>query len=59
MVSACSNNFVSAGAAEADPDCIIDQATLSAMVLAVDRAAGNAGSRSDLADVLADCLIPV
>jgi len=54
VVSACRDNFVASGPAAADPDCIIDQETLSAMVLAVDRDAGFDGARIDLAGVLAD-----
>ena len=55
MVIACADNFTARGAAAADADCIIDQTTLSAMVLAVDRDAGNDGERIDLADVIAGC----
>jgi len=55
VVTACRENFTSRGPAAADADCILDQTTLSAMVLAVDRDAGNDGERIDLAAVLADC----
>ena len=55
VVQACHENFAARGPAAADPDCIIDQTTLSAMVLAVDRDAGHDGERIDLAVVLADC----
>ncbi|HEY5952329.1 MAG TPA: YkgJ family cysteine cluster protein [Kofleriaceae bacterium] len=55
VVQACVENFTTAGPAAADPDCIIDQTTLSAMVLAVDRDAGHDGERIDLAVVLAGC----
>jgi Fe-S-cluster containining protein len=55
VVQACHENFTAHGPAAADPDCIIDQTTLSAMVLAVDRDAGHDGERIDLAAVLADC----
>ena len=55
VVIACSDNFTARGAGAADPDCILDQTTLSAMVLAVDRDAGHDGARIDLAAVLADC----
>ena len=55
VVQACSNNFTADGPSAADPDCILDQTTLSTMVLAVDRAEGNDGTRIDLAAVLADC----
>lgn len=54
VVQACHRNFP-AGPEHADADCIIDQTTLSALVLAVDRDAGGDGSRFDLADVLASC----
>lgn len=55
VVIACADNFTERGAGAADPDCILDQTTLSAMVLAIDREAGNDGGRIDLAAVLADC----
>lgn len=55
VVTSCPDNFTDRGPAAADPDCIIDQATLSAMTLAVDREAGGDGARFDLAAVLADC----
>jgi hypothetical protein len=54
VVQSCPDNFTAAGPAAADADCIIDQETLSAMTLAVDRDAGNDGTRFDLAAVLAD-----
>jgi uncharacterized protein len=54
IVQACPDNFTRRGPAAADADCIIDQETLSALVLAVDRAAGHDGSRVDLADLLAN-----
>lgn len=38
-----------------DADCVLDQATLSTLVLAVDKAAGHDGARIDLADLLAEC----
>ena len=38
-----------------DSDCVLDQTTLSALVLAVDRDAGGDGSRVDLAALLASC----
>jgi hypothetical protein len=53
VVQACPDNFAARGPAAADADCIIDQETLSAMTLAVDRDAGNDGTRFDLAAVLA------
>ena len=55
VVAVCSNNFTARGPDAADPDCILDQETLSAMLLAVDRDAGGDGTRIDLADLLADC----
>jgi hypothetical protein len=55
VITACSNNFTARGPAAADPDCVIDQETLSAMTLAVDRAAGHDGTRLDLAELLARC----
>ena len=55
IVTSCRENFVARGPAAADPDCILDQGTLSALTLAVDRDAGGDGSRFDLASVLADC----
>jgi Fe-S-cluster containining protein len=54
VVRACFRNFP-AGPQLADPDCIIDQTTLSALVLAVDRDAGGDGSRIDLAALLESC----
>jgi uncharacterized protein len=53
VVQSCPDNFTARGPAAADADCIIDQETLSAMTLAIDRDAGNDGTRFDLADVLA------
>jgi uncharacterized protein len=37
VVEACFHNFTTAGPAAADPDCILDQTTLSAMLLLIDR----------------------
>jgi Fe-S-cluster containining protein len=54
VVTACRDNFTAAGPGAVDADCIIDQTTLSAMTLAVDRDAGGDGSRIDLATVLAE-----
>jgi len=56
IVTSCRENFTSRGPAAADPDCILDQATLSALTLAVDRDAGYDGSRTDLASLLASVL---
>jgi len=55
VVTACRENFTVRGPAAVEPDCILDQTTLSAMTLAVDRDAGHDGARIDLAVVLADC----
>ena len=51
VVQSCHRNFVRG---EPDPACVIDQTTLSALVLAVDRDAGGDGSRVDLAMVIAE-----
>jgi Fe-S-cluster containining protein len=51
VVESCSRNFAHS---EPDADCILDQTTLSALVLAVDRAAGGDGGRVELAAVLAE-----
>ena len=55
VVQACRDNFTANGPAAADADCVIDQQTLSALLLAVDRDAGGDGTRFDLADVIAAC----
>jgi hypothetical protein len=55
VIQACFRNFTERGPAAADPDCILDQTTLSALVLAVDREAGGDGERHDLAALLAEC----
>jgi hypothetical protein len=55
VVQACRDNFTAHGPSAADADCILDQETLSTMVLAVDRDAGGDGTRIDLAAVIADC----
>jgi hypothetical protein len=51
VVAACPHNFTHT---EPAPDCILDQATLSALTLAIDREAGGDGSRVDLAALLAE-----
>jgi uncharacterized protein len=51
VVQSCFRNFTRT---EPDPDCILDQTTLSAMVLAVDRDAGNSGDRVELARLVAE-----
>ena len=55
VIQSCHRNFTEHGPAAVDPDCILDQTTLSALVLAVDRASGGDGSRHDLAALLAEC----
>jgi hypothetical protein len=51
VVQSCHRNF---GRGEPDADCVIDQTTLSALTLAVDRDAGGDGSRVELAAVIAE-----
>lgn len=51
VVQACFRNFTHA---EPAPDCVIDQTTLSTLLLAVDRDAGGDGSRIALADLVAE-----
>ncbi len=51
VIESCFRNF---GATTPDPDCVLDQTTLSALTLAVDRDAGGDGSRIDLATLLAE-----
>ena len=51
VVQSCYRNFVHI---EPDADCVIDQTTLSALTLAVDRDAGGDGSRVELAAVIAE-----
>lgn len=46
----CGHNFTHTAPAA---DCVLDQETLSAMLLLIDRAAGNDGRRFDLADLVA------
>ena len=50
VVRSCHRNFTRT---TPDPDCVLDQTTLSALVLAVDREAGGDGGRHDLAALLA------
>jgi uncharacterized protein len=52
-IESCFRNFTST---TPDPDCVLDQTTLSALTLAVDRAEGGDGSRIDLAELLAELL---
>jgi hypothetical protein len=49
VIQSCHRNFTRV---TPDPDCILDQQTLSALVLAVDRDAGGDGSRVDLVSLL-------
>jgi len=51
VIQACFRNFTRT---EAAPDCVLDQETLSTLVLAVDRGAGHDGSRIDLATLLGE-----
>jgi len=51
VIESCFRNF---GATTPDPDCVLDQTTLSALTLAVDRDTGGDGSRIDLAALLAE-----
>jgi hypothetical protein len=52
VIRSCFRNFTRV---TPDPDCIVDQETLSALVLAVDRETGGTGDRFDLAGLLASC----
>jgi uncharacterized protein len=51
VIEACFRNFTRT---EPDPDCVLDQETLSALVLAVDRDAGGTGDRVELAGLVSD-----
>jgi hypothetical protein len=51
VVQSCFRNFTRI---DPDADCILDQTTLSAMVLAVDRDAGTSGDRVELASLVAE-----
>ncbi|HEX4452859.1 MAG TPA: YkgJ family cysteine cluster protein [Kofleriaceae bacterium] len=59
VVEACHRNFTERGPAAADPDCILDQTTLSALVLAADRESSGDGARIDLAKLLASATLDV
>lgn len=48
VVQSCFKNFTTV---TPDADCVVDQETLSALVLAVDRAEGGDGTRTDLASL--------
>jgi uncharacterized protein len=49
VIRSCHRNFTRT---EPDSDCVLDQTTLSALVLVVDRDGGGDGSRVDLATLL-------
>jgi Fe-S-cluster containining protein len=51
VVESCARNFTRT---EPAADCILDQTTLSALTLAIDREAGGDGARVDLAALLAE-----
>ena len=51
VIQACHRNFTRT---EPAADCVLDQETLSTLVLAVDRAAGHDGSRTELASLLVE-----
>jgi Fe-S-cluster containining protein len=51
VIEACSRNFART---EPAADCVLDQTTLSALTLAIDREAGGDGGRADLAALLAE-----
>jgi Fe-S-cluster containining protein len=52
VIESCELNFTERGPAAADADCVLDQTTLSATVLAIDRARGGDGERYELRDVI-------
>jgi len=52
VIESCFRNFVTV---VPDADCVLDQTTLSALTLTVDRAEGGDGSRIDLAELIASC----
>jgi len=55
VIQACHHNFTARGPAAADPDCILDQATTSTILLAIDRDAhadDPDGERVDLAELI-------
>ncbi len=56
-VSTCFRNFTTGGVASADPDCVLDQTTLSTLLLAIDAAhaaetSSERGARVPLAELL-------
>jgi hypothetical protein len=54
VIQACFRNFTAAGPAAAAADCVLDQATLSTMLLMIDRAHDPAAPRRDLAAILGE-----
>jgi len=57
VIDTCFRNFGEHGARAADPDCVLDQTTLSTLLLAIDSAhaaetGGTAGTRIPIADLL-------
>jgi hypothetical protein len=57
VIDACPKNFASGGPASADPDCVLDQTTLSTLLHAVDKSHAEetgraAGERVSLAEIL-------
>ncbi|MBK7975385.1 MAG: YkgJ family cysteine cluster protein [Deltaproteobacteria bacterium] len=57
VIDTCFRNFAERGAGAADPDCVLDQTTLSLTLLAIDSAhaaetGGAAGRRIAIADLL-------
>jgi hypothetical protein len=63
VVTSCELNFTAHGPAAADADCILDQTTLSTVLLALDGAhardtGGTAGERHDLAALLVAWTVP-
>ena len=58
VIEACSLNFTAHGPAAADPDCVLDQTTLSATLGMIDRAhtGRDDDPRHDLADVIRGAL---
>ncbi len=51
VIESCFRNFTET---EPAPDCVLDQETLSALTLAVDRDAGGTGERVELAGLVSD-----
>jgi Fe-S-cluster containining protein len=51
VIESCFRNFTQSSP---DPDCVLDQETLSALTLAVDRDAGGTGARVELAGLVSE-----